>query len=108
MPRSRWCSQFNQRALRVQLKAAGIEYVWLAALGCKRVASESASKQSESLPLYAAYLVTADGQEALQQLTNIARRHRMLILCAERDVKKCHRTIIADYYKQHGWRVEHI
>jgi uncharacterized protein (DUF488 family) len=43
-----------------------------------------------------------------QRLAEVARDNRVAAMCAEGVWWRCHRSMIADFFKAHGWEVLHI
>ncbi len=56
------------------------------------------------------YAQTKDFHDALDKLKDIVNQHleEVVILCAEKDPQKCHRTVIGDALAGEGWEVIHI
>jgi uncharacterized protein (DUF488 family) len=109
VPKSRYNPQFNRDALPAPLKAAGIEYVHLPALGGLRHPRKDSTNlgwRNSSFRGYADYMQTAEfaaGLDALMQVTG-----RTAIMCAEAVPWRCHRSMIADALTARGIPVEHI
>ncbi|MFD0389526.1 DUF488 family protein [Tistrella bauzanensis] len=80
VPWSRRHPQFGARPLAASLKAAGIAHV---ALGAELGGRPPAGADSDVLAR-----LRADG---IARLMNGARRHRIALMCAERDPLSCHR-----------------
>jgi uncharacterized protein (DUF488 family) len=51
---------------------------------------------------------TADFAAAAESLASLAREDRVAVMCSEAVWWRCHRSMIADYFKAHGWEVLHI
>jgi uncharacterized protein (DUF488 family) len=114
VPRSRFNPQFNGEALAAPLKAEGIGYVQLRALGGLRHHPKGAPPSPNTLwhnasfRAYADYAMTAAFREGLAELRGLAEQHRPAIMCAEAVWWRCHRRIITDYLLAGGALVRHI
>jgi uncharacterized protein (DUF488 family) len=51
---------------------------------------------------------TAEFEEGLEQLKELARTHRVAFMCAEAVWWRCHRSLVADALVAEGWQVWHI
>ncbi len=99
VPRSRHNPQFNADRLGSELKAAGIEYVPLAALGgLRRPIKDSPNTgwRNESFRGYADYMQTQAFVDGLERLIDVSRTRRVAIMCAEAVPWRCHRSLVAD------------
>jgi uncharacterized protein (DUF488 family) len=99
VPRSRRNPQFNADALAESLRAAGIEYVPLAALGGlrkPRADSPNTGWRNESFRGYADYMQTEPFVAGLERLIELAHERRTAIMCAEAVPWRCHRSLVAD------------
>jgi uncharacterized protein (DUF488 family) len=111
IPRSRHNPQFNQQTLSDALHAAGISYQHIAGLGGLRPPRRDSINQAwrnSSFRGYADYMQTKEFREDLQLLIDLARRDRVVLMCAEVLPWRCHRWLIADALSARGLRVEHI
>lgn len=110
-PGSRHAPQFGGEPLRESLEAAGIAYLALPALGGRRPARADSRNQAwrnSSFRGYADYMETADFANGLDELTVLAREHRVAIMCAEAVWWRCHRALVSDALVAEGWQVRHI
>ena len=110
-PGSRRNPQFHTDALAASVRAAGIEYCHLVALGGRRrphADSPNAVWRNAAFRGYADYMASAEFRAAFATLTELAAVRRCAILCAELLWWRCHRSMIADDLVLHGWRVMHI
>jgi uncharacterized protein (DUF488 family) len=57
---------------------------------------------------YADYMLTAEFEQAIAELINIAEHSRTAYMCAERVFFKCHRMLVSDWLVMHGNEVLHI
>lgn len=111
IPRSRHNPQFNGPALARSLRAAGLRYRHLKALGCLRHArpdSVNLGWRNASFRGYADYMQTEDFAAGLARLEQVAARRPTVIMCAEALPWRCHRSLIADALTVARWRVLHI
>jgi uncharacterized protein (DUF488 family) len=51
---------------------------------------------------------TPEFAAAAERLAGLAREGRAAVMCAEGVWWRCHRSMIADAFKAHGWTVLHI
>ena len=47
-------------------------------------------------------------KNAIQELENFAYKNRIAYMCSEALWWRCHRSLVSDYLKVHGWMVMHI
>jgi uncharacterized protein (DUF488 family) len=108
---SRRHPQFQPLALQQTLASAGISYTAMPALGGRRrprADSPHAAWRNEAFRGYADYMDTPAFAEAADELARVARVDRVAIMCAEAVWWRCHRSMIADAFKAHGWTVWHV
>lgn len=106
-PYSRLNPQFNRETFQVALKAAGVAYVFLGReLGAR---CEDPSCYVEGKVQYDRLAKTALFQEGLTRVEQGAARHRIALMCAEKDPLTCHRTIlVVRHLVARGLRAAHI
>ncbi len=105
VPRSRHNPQFNADALPAALAAASIDYAHAAALGGLRPTHpDSANRGWRNLSFrgYADHMQSAEFQDALAGLIELAKHDRVALMCAEAVPWRCHRSLIADALLVHG------
>jgi uncharacterized protein (DUF488 family) len=111
-PMSRRLPQFNRESLEKSLPAAGIRYVWMKALGGYRKKSREDSPniglRNASFRNYADYMSTAEFENAMAELVELAEGSCTAYMCAERVYFRCHRMLISDWLTAHGHEVLHI
>ncbi len=111
-PMSRRLPQFNRDSLEKTLPEAGIQYVWLKALGGyrKKVLKESPNigLRNQSFRNYADYMLTPEFESAMAELVQLGERARTAYMCAERVYFHCHRMLVSDWLVAHGHEVRHI
>jgi uncharacterized protein (DUF488 family) len=98
-PGSRRLPQFGAEALSSSLRAAGVSYRWIEALGGRRrpdPASPNDAWENEAFRGYADHTETEEFAEGLFELLMIANGLRTAVMCAELLWWRCHRRIIAD------------
>lgn len=111
-PMSRRLPQFNRDSLTQTLPAAGIDYIWLKALGGyrKRVLEESpnVALRNQSFRNFADYMLTPEFEDGVHELLVLAEKFRICYMCAERVYFRCHRMLVSDWLVAHGQEVLHI
>jgi uncharacterized protein (DUF488 family) len=111
-PMSRRLPHFNRESLEKSLRAAGIRYVWMKALGGYRKKSREDSPnialRNESFRNYADYMLTPEFESAMAELISLAESSRTAYMCAERVYFRCHRMLVSDWLVAHGHEVMHI
>jgi len=111
VPRSRRNPQFNADELPGLLRAVGIRYVHLAALGgLRHPARESVNPgwHNASFRGFADHMQGLEFKKGLERLTKLASARPTAIMCAEAVPWRCHRSLIADALTVRGLRVAHI
>ena len=99
VPRSRYNPQFNRDALAEALRAHGIGYTGLRALGGlrhPRKDSPNGGWRNDGFRGYADYMQTAEFAAGLDSLIALGGVRRTAIMCAEAVPWQCHRSLIAD------------
>jgi uncharacterized protein (DUF488 family) len=111
-PVSRRLPHFNRESLEKSLPVAGIQYVWMKALGGRRKKIRDDSPhiaiRSDSFRNYADYTLKPDFQRAINELLKLAEHSRTAFMCAEKLYFNCHRMIVSDWLVAHGHEVLHI
>jgi uncharacterized protein (DUF488 family) len=110
-PSSRRFPHFNKTALSEALSLAGIGYEHFLGLGGRRPVlpdSHNLGWKNAAFRGYADYMETRPFEEGIERLTDLARRGRTALMCAEALWWRCHRSLIADYLKWKGATVFHI
>lgn len=99
VPKSRHNPQFNGDALAASLRASGITYRRMEALGGLRHARKDSPNdawRNASFRGYADYMQTEDFTAAIGQLMERGRSSNAVIMCAEAVPWRCHRSLIGD------------
>jgi uncharacterized protein (DUF488 family) len=111
-PGSRKHPHFNRDSLAAALQKAGIEYHWLEALGGRRPKgldeSPNQGLENQSFRNYAGYMLTDEFRQGVENLLEVARRKRTVLMCAEGLFWQCHRRLVSDFLIANGVAVEHI
>jgi len=110
-PGSRRYPHFNIEAFQVSLPENNIKYVHLKELGGRRKVqpdSKNTGWRSAAFRGYADYMETDAFKKAIQELEGYAYRKRTAYMCSEAIWWRCHRSLVSDYLKVHGWIVNHI
>ena len=110
-PGSRRLPQFAEPALRAELPANGVNYVWIPALGGRRRAapdSHNIGWRHQAFRGYADHVRSEEFAEGLFELLMIAYGLQTAIMCSEVLWWRCHRRIIADVLVSLGVSVVHI
>jgi uncharacterized protein (DUF488 family) len=110
-PGSRRYPQFNKESLEISLPENNIQYIHLKQLGGRRKAkpdSKNIAWEHISFQAYADYMETKDFREGIKYLEKIALLNRVSYMCSEAVWWRCHRSMVSDYLKVHGWKVMHI
>jgi uncharacterized protein (DUF488 family) len=111
VPRSRRYPHFNRENLPASLIEHGIAYTHLPELGGFRKPkpdSLNTGWRNESFRGYADYMQTADFEEAVENLLDLAHDSRIALMCAEAVPWRCHRSLIADALLVRGREVRNI
>ena len=111
IPRSKHNPQFEGAALRKSLREAGIEYLWMKALGGLRkplADSKNLGWRNASFRGFADYMQTKEFRDALQALTEFASDRSTVLMCAEALPWRCHRSLVADALTIRRFEVLHI
>jgi len=110
-PGSRRFPQFNKDSLEVTLPQQDMEYIHLKDLGGRRKPapfSKNTAWRNAAFRGYADYMETDSFIHAVKTLETAARKHRTAFMCSEAVWWRCHRALVSDYLKAHGWTVVHI
>lgn len=111
VPKSRHNPQYNRDALPATLAAAGIGYRHIPGLGGLRHARPDSPNQgwrNASFRGYADYMQTAEFAENVDEVAQLARTTRCVLMCAEAVPWRCHRSMVGDALLVRGIRVEDI
>lgn len=113
-PGSRYLPHFNKENMQSRVPEIGIEYIHMPKLGGRRrKIAEIDSVLTEgwthiAFRNYAAYTLTEDYCQGLNELINIAASARVCLMCAESVPWKCHRLLLSNSLSFKGFCVHHI
>jgi len=110
-PGSRRYPQFNKEALERFFEKNNIKYVHMKDLGGRRkpnADSKNTMWRNDAFRGYADYMETDDFKKGVEKLEMLGDKYRTAFMCSEAVWWRCHRSLIADYLKSHGWKVMHI
>jgi uncharacterized protein (DUF488 family) len=114
-PASRRHPQFSRAALERFLAKAGLEYLFLGdELGGRRepvLPVEDSPNRALADPALRGYADAMTGARFLagvEALETAARTRATVMLCAERDWWRCHRSLLSDLLVARGGRVVHL
>ncbi|BCT93417.1 hypothetical protein LYSHEL_24410 [Lysobacter helvus] len=108
---SRRHPQFSGEAMGPALAEAGVAYVPMPALGGRRTPSADSRNtlwRNASFRAYADYMDTQAYRAAHEALAALANASPTAVMCAEAVWWQCHRGLISDDFKAHGWQVMHL
>ena len=111
VPRSRHNPQFNRDALPATLESVGIGYLHLPGLGGLRrthAPSPNTAWRNLSFRGYADYMQSAEFDENVDRVVEMAKSERCVLMCAEAVPWRCHRSLVGDALLVRGVRVEDI
>ena len=111
LPGSRKYPHFNQDALKHLLKKQGVDYLHMPGLGGRRKKVKDSPNtvwRNASFRAYADYMETPEFKKSAEELMHLALERNTCIMCSEAVWWRCHRSMIADYFKSKGWNVQHI
>jgi len=91
-------ASFAKGALSAALAEAGIGYRHMRALGtpAEGRAAVRAGRPEVMRRIFGAHLAGTEAQAALADLSDLARRERVCLLCLEADPRHCHRSLVAE------------
>jgi len=111
IPQSRHNPQFNRGQLSPTLHRARMHYTYMPGLGGLRRArrdSLNTGWRNASFRGYADYMQTSAFEESLKRCIALAKRERVVLMCAEAVPWRCHRSLIADALLVKGIEVREI
>lgn len=89
---------FSKTLLGESLKAEGVDYLPLRALGTPKGGRDAARKGDVATmhAIFDAHMREPEAQTAFQQLRHVAGEKHVALLCFEADACGCHRAVLAD------------
>jgi uncharacterized protein (DUF488 family) len=96
---------FSKNGLAARLAAHGIRYVHAKDLGDPKPGREAAKAGDYDAfrKIFGAHLATAEAQQAVKDVGNLAQTEMTCLMCYERDPSTCHRQIVATQLKEYGF-----
>jgi uncharacterized protein (DUF488 family) len=110
-PGSRKYPYFNKESLEITLPQNSIQYIHLKSLGGRRkpnANSKNTAWKNTAFRGYADYMETDVFKQGISELAGNALKYQTAYMCSEAVWWRCHRSLISDYLKAHGWKVMHI
>jgi uncharacterized protein (DUF488 family) len=106
-PYSRFLPHFNRAALKAALEAEGIRYVFLGhELGARPKNQEC---YVDGKAVYERIASTDEFHEGIQRILKGIKKHRLSLMCAEKDPLTCHRAILVCQHLRHfNLQIDHI
>mgnify|MGYP001606301427 CR=1 FL=1 len=102
---------FSKSTLKEELKKSGIRYRHLRSLGSPKALRYKLRKDWDYKIFFDEYrnhIKDPEIQDAIDELSALAKSKKTVILCYEKDHKTCHRSIIAEELKKRGWSIENL
>jgi uncharacterized protein (DUF488 family) len=110
-PGSKRLPHFNKQTFSETLQQHGIGYTHIPELGGRRKPKPNSSNiawRNLSFRGYADHMETPEFKTGIEQLEHLAKQRKVAYMCSEVLWWKCHRALVSDYLKKHGWIVWHI
>lgn len=110
-PGSKHCPQFGKARLKASLKRNKIDYLHLKGLGGRRnpvKSDENAAWRNKGFRGYADHMQSKEFLNELKELMNLAKKKRVVIMCAEAVPWRCHRSLVGDALLIRGFDVVDI
>jgi Protein of unknown function, DUF488 len=106
-PYSRFLPHFNRVALKEALGTGGIRYVFLGQeLGARPKNQEC---YIDGKAVYEKIAATDEFHEGIQRILKGVKRHRLSLMCAEKDPLTCHRAVLVCQHLRHfNFQIDHI
>jgi uncharacterized protein (DUF488 family) len=103
---------FERSALANELEKRGLVYRWFRELGIRQPPTpgedEHTAISDEKIRRYCAAMNTPGFTRMVEDLYGLIASTVTVVLCAERDYKRCHRLFLSDKLLVTGARVTHI
>ncbi|HET9727951.1 MAG TPA: DUF488 domain-containing protein [Acidimicrobiia bacterium] len=99
-PGSRHNPQFRRENMEHWVADAGIEYLWMRALGGRRRLlgeSRHVALRNAAFRAYADYMGTPEFLSGVDELLTVAQSRPATVMCSETVWWRCHRRLLADY-----------
>ncbi len=112
IPKSRHQPDFNEDTIEETLKKNDIKYIHFKDLGGLREPSKESTLnngwKNESFRGFADYMQTKKFEGALLKLIKMSDKDTIVLMCAEGNPFRCHRSLIADALTVRGRKVYNI
>lgn len=111
LPGSTYNPQFNDDQLAKSLASINVEYLHLSGLtGFRKSIKNSLNPglRSKSFRAFADHMQTDEFKNDLKILIKLAKKKRIVIMCAEAVVWRCHRSLVGDALTARGVKVYDI
>jgi len=102
---------FSKSILASELKKNGIIYKHLPELGSPKDIRHQLHQNWEYEKFFNEYQKHIHDEDVMQNISiieGLAKRRKTILMCFEKDFKKCHRSIIEEELKRKGWKVNHL
>jgi uncharacterized protein (DUF488 family) len=100
---------FTKKFLTKALEHAGIEYVHMPMLGCTRPMRKALREGGPVDAYLQDYARHLDAEtEAIDRLERLARERPTAVMCMERSLERCHRTVLAKHLEAAGLSLRHL
>ena len=101
---------FTRKKLENYLKKVDIQYIHTPELGIDGKLRDNLSTQEDYLKLFKQYKSTTlkEQKDQIEIVKKLSQKHRVALLCFEKDENMCHRGIIAEDIQHQGVEVTHL
>ncbi len=104
-----WKADFRNKNFEANLNKINIKYVHIKNLGAPKEIREEIKSRNNPDKFFAEYRKwVVKNKISFEYLLGISQNERSIILCVEEDYKLCHRKVIMDKMKRHGFRVYNL
>jgi uncharacterized protein (DUF488 family) len=113
-PGSKYVPWFNKENMEVWIPENGIKYLHMPKLGGRRGKIKEVDEElinawrQVAFKKYAAYTLTKEYEEGINELIEIASKARVCYMCAESLPWRCHRLLVSNTLVSKGLNVFHI
>jgi len=102
---------FSKGILASELRKNGITYKHLPELGSPKDIRHQLHQDWDYGRFFKEYQKHIHDEDVMQNISiieGLAKRRKTILMCFEKDFKKCHRSIIAEELKRRGWKVNNL
>src|SRR3989338_6899317 len=102
---------FSKSILASELRKNGIIYKHLPELGSPKDIRRQLHQDWDYKKFFKEYQKHIHDEDVMQNISiieGLAKRRKTILMCFEKDFKKCHRSIIAEELKRRGWKVNNL